>query len=182
MYVSCGAFLHAFTKAMQMIWAPSRHFQSISVYYLLRIADFFQMIFNRFCPFSFAWIDMVWLTKSSLVWKRFFLCHILHTSHWDWNGRVQWESACVKQLLTWAFFSLNNKQSTGSCNYAVAPLVAGAKIKGVGKGGKGSVFSGGPRKSPSLVATKNQCQKSNLTKSQILSVVNNSAVFWEFVK
>ena len=61
-------------------------------------------------------------------------------------------------------------------------LVAGAKIKGVGKGGKGSVFSGGPRKSPSLVATKNQCQKTNLTKSQILSVVNNSAVFWEFVK
>ena len=107
---------------------------------------FFQMIFNRFCPFSFAWIDMVWLTKSSLVWKRFFLCHILHTSHWDWNGRVQWESACVKQLLTWAFFSLNNKQSTGSCNYAAAPLVAGAKIKGGGKGGKGSIFWSVPGK------------------------------------
>ena len=121
----------------------SKHF---CLLFVAHCRFFFQMIFNRFCPFSFAWIDMVWLTKSSLVWKRFFLCHILHTSHWDWNGRVQWESACVKQLLTWAFFSLNNKQSTGSCNYAAAPLVAGAKIKGGGKGGKGSIFWSVPGK------------------------------------
>ena len=46
-----------------------------------------------------------------------------------------------------SFFRLNNKQSTGSCNYAAAPLVAGATIKGVWKGGKVSVFSSGPRKS-----------------------------------
>ena len=163
MYVSCGAFFACFHKGNADDLSPfppfSKHFCLLFVAH----CRFFKNDFQPFLPIFFRldWYGMV--DKKFVGLKEVFpLSHIAYKPLGLKWTRAMRECMCEATAYM-SFFQSKQQTINRQLQLCRCPTGCRGYNQGGRKGGKGSIFSGGPRKSPSL--SKNSTFRDELLQS-----------------